>query len=322
MSYPDPDSWRRGVRQALHEPQLCLGTMFFGTTVPEDRSRDVLDRFVDRGGRILDTANCYSWWVDGGTGVESELLLGRWFASGAPRDDLVLATKVGAQQVGDRAEGLDAAVIREGIERSLERLQTGTVDLWYAHLDDPHTPQDETGQAFADVVAGGTVGLLGASNLVTERLASAYALAERHGWPAYEAAQYRTTWLPPRPDAGFGRQVMLDDGLRELTARHGTAVFGYSPLLAGAYSRADRPLPAEYRTPGTARRLALLRTTADALGATPNQVVLAYLLRVEHVIPVIGISTVAQLDEAMDALDLTDVAALQALRPDRREVPA
>jgi aryl-alcohol dehydrogenase-like predicted oxidoreductase len=75
---------------------LCLGTMHFGTTVDERRAFAVLDRFTDAGGTFIDTANTYAFWVPGGTGAESEELLGRWLASRRARDRVVLATKVGA----------------------------------------------------------------------------------------------------------------------------------------------------------------------------------------------------------------------------------
>ena len=75
---------------------LCLGTMFFGTTVDEPTSFRLLDRYYDAGGRFLDTADIYAFWVDGGEGGESESLLGRWMEQRGNRDELFLATKVGA----------------------------------------------------------------------------------------------------------------------------------------------------------------------------------------------------------------------------------
>ncbi|HEX8870797.1 MAG TPA: aldo/keto reductase, partial [Lentzea sp.] len=109
---------------------LCLGTMYFGTTVDEERAFAVLDRFVEAGGNFIDTANTYSFWVDGGTGVESEELLGRWLKSRGNRDDVVLATKVGAlpdppgAAWPEHAEGLSRKVVRAQAEASMRRLGT------------------------------------------------------------------------------------------------------------------------------------------------------------------------------------------------------
>lgn len=318
MPSTDQDAWRDRLRDQLYRPQMCLGTMYFGTTVDEDTSVRILDRFVERGGRLVDTANCYSFWVDGGTGEESERLLGRWLA-GAPREELVLATKVGSrpEPAGaswpEFAEGLSEKVIVEQVDRSLERLASASIDLLYAHIDDPRTPQEETAAGFAAVVASGRAGLVGASNFTLERLRSALAVADATGRPRYEALQVRASLLPPLSDADFHPQVALDDASRAFTAGIGMTVFGYSPLLSGAYSRTDRPLPDAYRAAGTDARLDRLRRTAADLGATPHQVVLAHLVRVQDVVPVLGVSSVQQLDEALDALDITDVAPLREL---------
>ena len=119
---------------------LCLGTMFFGTTVDEETAFAVLDRYYDAGGRFFDTANNYAVWIDEGEGGESEALLGRWMRERGNRDDIFLATKVG----GWHDEGLGAAAIARGIEGSLERLGTDRVDLYYAHVEDRSVPQEET----------------------------------------------------------------------------------------------------------------------------------------------------------------------------------
>src|SRR4051812_35215959 len=120
---------------------FCLGCMNFGTRVPEDAAFAVLDRFLERGGRFVDTANNYAFWEPGGHGGESERLLGRWLASRGSRDDIVLATKAGANPTVpgtglETAEGLAGPAIEQAIDASLQRLGTDHVDLYYAHVDD------------------------------------------------------------------------------------------------------------------------------------------------------------------------------------------
>jgi aryl-alcohol dehydrogenase-like predicted oxidoreductase len=304
---PTPTTWER-----LSEVQICLGTMYFGSTVSEDRSREILDRFVERGGSLIDTANCYSFWVDGGTGEESERVIGRWLADRGARDDVLLATKVGArpEPLGaswpEHAEGLTSKVIREQFERSTERLGCDRLDVYLAHLDDQATDLAETLGTFAELVGEGLVGVLGASNLTTERLRAARELSARHDWPAYQVVQQRYTYLAPLPHADIAPQQVIDD---EMTAYASTqtdlALYGYSPLLSGAYTRPDRSLAPEYQGPDTPRRLETLRTVSGKLGVTPNQLVLAWMLAsTPRVVPVLGVSDVAQLDEAMDALSL------------------
>jgi len=96
---------------------MCLGCMFFGTRVPEGRAVAILDRFIERGGRFLDTADNYAAWLPDGTGDESELLLGRWLAARGHRDQLTIATKVGARPADGRArEGLSRSAVAAAVE--------------------------------------------------------------------------------------------------------------------------------------------------------------------------------------------------------------
>ena len=124
-----------------HAP-MALGTMYFGTRVNDQSAFAMLDRYVELGGRWLDTSNNYSFWTsDTGFGGQSEALLGRWLRSnpGAP---VQLSTKVGAQptRIGgfpDHLEGLGRDTVRHSLESSLERLGVDAVDFFWAHVEDP-----------------------------------------------------------------------------------------------------------------------------------------------------------------------------------------
>jgi aryl-alcohol dehydrogenase-like predicted oxidoreductase len=286
--------------------------MFFGTKVDEATSFAILDRFVEAGGSFIDTANCYTTIAGLGTGEESESLIGRWLRRRGGRDGLVIATKVGARREPGpgpstgRREGLSAEVVRAQARASLRRLDTDHIDVYYAHLDDPRVAQEETLAAFHELVAAGTVRVLGCSNHTTDRTISARRTARAHGWPAYRCVQQRYTYLTPAPDADFGVQVVADaDLFGYARGEADLTLLAYSPLLSGAYTRPDRPIPPEYHHPGAADRLGALDEVAESLGATPNQVVLAWLLGGDPpVLPVIGVSSVAQLDECLRAIHL------------------
>lgn len=311
---------RRLSKTGLEVSGLCLGTMYFGTTVAQDRAFALLDRYVEAGGRLLDTANNYAFWVEGGTGNESEQLLGRWLTSRRTRDDVVLATKVGARpRPGSRSledvEGLSAAAVREQVQGSLHRLGTDHIDLLYAHIDDATTPLAETLATFDTLVRDGLVSAVACSNLALPRLREAHAISATAGLARYEAMQMRATYLTPSPAADFAPQVPLDDTLARYAAEQDMLVLGYSPLLSGAYGRADRPLPEEYRHPGTDAQLLALQNTADRLGVGVNQVVLAWLMSAPaSVVPVLGVSRLDQLEDALAAATLTlDVQAVDGL---------
>jgi aryl-alcohol dehydrogenase-like predicted oxidoreductase len=299
---------------------LCLGTMHFGTATDEATSFAILDRYAEAGGTFVDTADNYAFWT-GSQGGESEELLGRWRRSRGVGDQIVIATKLGARPlapgtgIADGAEGLSARVIRESSERSRDRLGMSRLDLLYAHIDDPAVPPAETVEAFAALVAEGTVGLLGVSNHWAWQVERARSLAAAAGLPGYEVLQYQHSYLRPRTDLPGQRSrdgmsgLMGGDLLSYLRAEPQLTAVAYASLMRGGYVRQDKLAAAEfaeYDHPGTPVRLAALRDVAEDAGATVNQVVLAWLIGAEvPMIPVVGASSVAQLDESLAAVDLT-----------------
>ncbi|WP_128801315.1 MULTISPECIES: aldo/keto reductase [unclassified Streptomyces] len=302
---------------------IALGAMLMGSRTDEKTSFAVLDRYVEAGGTFIDTSDNYAFWEDGGQGGQSEELLGRWRRSRGIGDEIVIATKLGARPLAagtsyvDNPEGLSAKVIRESSERSRERLGVDRLDLLYAHIDDPTVPQRETVEAFAALVAEGTVGLLGVSNQAAWRVERARAIAAASELPGYEVLQYAHSHLRPRtdvpddmfPDGSLGHAG--PDLLTYLRAEPGLTMVAYSPLLKGAYVRPDR-LPSDFDHPGTPPRLAALHDVARETGATVNQVVLAWQLGGSlPIVPLVGASSVAQLEESLAAPDLE-------LTPDQR----
>lgn len=287
---------------------LCLGAMYFGTRTDPETSKAILDRFVDAGGTFLDTADSYNQWF--GRGGESEQLLGEWLRGRNDRDDLFIATKCGAGMMAgedpdDNWEGLSAPAIEKAAKVALDRLGLEHIDLFYAHVDDRETPIEETVDALGSLVSDGTVGAIGCSNLATWRLERARAHASRAGTSPYTVIQQEFTYLWPKPV--HDRLSAANEELRDYMRVHpDMTLTAYSPLLGGAYGYANRALPADrgYAHPSAYQRLQTLREVAGELGATPNQVVLAWLLRQPAVIPVFGASSIAQLDEALAAVDL------------------
>ncbi|WP_405529597.1 aldo/keto reductase [Streptomyces canus] len=295
---------------------LALGAMLFGSRTDEETSFAVLDRYVEAGGTFIDTSDNYAFWEDGGQGGQSEELLGRWRRSRGVGDEIVIATKLGARPLApgtsylDNAEGLSAKVIRESAERSRERLGVSKLDLLYAHIEDHGVPLRETVEGFAELVAEGTVGLLGVSNHAVWRVERARALAAAAGLPAYEVLQYAHSHLRPRtdvsdplfPDGSLGHAGA--DLLSYLRAEPDLTLVAYSPLLKGAYTHPDR-LPADFDHPGTPARLRALTAVAKETGATVNQVVLAWQAGGDlPIVPLVGMSSVAQLEENLAAVDL------------------
>lgn len=298
---------------------IALGAMKLGGTVDDETSFAILDRFVEAGGTFIDTANNYMFWEPGCSPDDSETLVGRWRADRGTSvtAGLTIATKLGARPTVpgggmESWEGLSGPAIRAAVSGSLERLQTDRLDLLYPHVEDRSVPLEETLGALADLVSEGTVGLVGASNHAAWRLERARGIAEANRWPRYGVLQLRYSYLQPRFDIPLPQMGHVHatpdhfDFLREENAAgRPTALVTYTPLLYGAYVRDDRQLPDAYDHPGTPKRSAALAEVAAQTGATVNQVVLAWLI--DHdppIIPLVGVSTVEHVDEAVAAADL------------------
>lgn len=234
------------------------------------------------------------------------------------RDSITLATKVGARPAASGGGlsdvlGLRPAAVAAQLRESLRRLRTDHVDLVYAHIDDPDVDLAEVLDGMQQLVTEGLARAMAASNLVADRLQEAIAV----GGPgrAYVGLQNRFSYLMPAPDADLAPHVLLDDAIAGVADHAGMQLLGYSPLLGGAYTRADRPLPDGYQHAGTSAALAVLHEEATRVGLDAGQTVLAWMgQRHPSVIPVVGISSRAQLDSAIDAAATPLTAeAIQAL---------
>jgi len=283
---------------------LCLGTMYFGSKTDPETSRAILDRYYEAGGRFLDTANIYATWVDGYDEPESEPFLGDWMAERGNRDDLFLATKVGFEY-GDVPQSLDPDVIEREVEKSLDRLGTDYVDLLYAHVDDRETPLAETMEGFDRLVESGKVRHIGASNYYGWRLARANTIAEERGLTPFSCVQPRFSYLVPHRYSDFDRQRPATDEFVTYCDDHDLTMLPYSPLLQGCYGRDDRRIPERYVTTENRLKMETVQDIAERQGISGNQVVLAWMTqRDPPTVPVIGCSSVDQLDENIAALDV------------------
>lgn len=292
---------------------LALGVMMFGTTIDEPTSFAILDRFREAGGTFLDTADCYAFWIDGATGRESEELLGRWLAARGCREEMVISTKLGAQPDPKlastwprNAEGLSAPVVRAAAEGSLQRLGTDHVEVLFSHIEDRSVRYHETVGAHAELIAEGKVAVAGVSNHPTSRIKRARAAAEELGVPGYTAVQQRHSYLRARPGASFtSPQEPADDELLAMVRAGELSMMAYATLLEGSLVREDRPLDHNYQNPENEQRLKTLWRVAAEAGVTRTQLALAWLLHGDPaIVPVIGVSSVAQLDDCLAAVDV------------------
>jgi len=301
-----------------------LGSMIFGTRVDEATSFAILDRFVERGGVWIDTADCYAWWIDAsGWGGQSEALIGRWLAARpGVRERIRISTKGGADRVGGTMmepvnSGLAPEVLRRSAAASLERLGVEQIDLYWLHAPDTANAIEPAVDVLSELRDAGRIVRGGASNFASWELERGRGHARATGGLVIDAIQLQASYLRVRPGAllqgnthRFGR--LSEEQLDHATREH-LEIWAYTPLLRGQYDDPAKPLDPALEHPGTTRKLAVLAEVAAELGVTRSEVVLAWLLAQETpILPIAGVSSIAQLDAAFDGCALELPAELLA----------
>jgi len=269
-------------------------------TLPEESSRPIIKHALEGGINFFDTANSYS---DG----SSEEIVGQALRDFARREEVVVATKV-YHQVSDLAEGLSRAQILRSIDDSLRRLNMEYVDLLQIHRWDYNTPIEETLEALNDVVRAGKARYIGASSMHAAQFAQALALQEQHGWAPFVTMQDHYNLIYREEE----REML------PLCYQHGVAVIPWSPLARGRLTRpwgetTARSVSDEFgktlydETEANNAQIAeRLTRVAEDLGVTRAQVALAWVLSKRGVAaPIIGASREEQLDELINAVDIT-----------------
>ncbi len=300
----------------LNVSPLCLGGNVFGWTADEKTSFAILDALVAAGFNFIDTADMYSRWVPGNKGGESETIIGNWLKRTGNRGKVIVATKVG-MEMGPNDKGLSKAYIFRAVEGSLERLQTDYIDLYQSHQDDATTPFEETLGAYAELIKQGKVRAIGASNYTAERLAAAFEVSERHGYPRYESLQ---------PHYNLYERAGYEAALEPLCLEKGIGVIPYfslaSGFLTGKY-RSEADLSKSPRGQGVKkylnerglRILEALDQVARDKHSTPGKVALAWLLaRPSITAPIASATSLEQLHDLIDATKLElDRASIERL---------
>ena len=304
-------------RTSFHIAPLAFGGNVFGWTADEPTSFKLLDAFVEAGGNLIDTANSYSRWVPGHQGGESETVIGRWIARRGRHDDVVIATKVGAD-MGQGGRCLRRDYILQAADESLRRLQVEAIDLYQSHWDDEKTPFDETLDAYARLIRQGKVKAIGASNLTAARLAEALDVSAREGLPRYDTLQ---------PPYNLYDRETFEGDLRDLCLREDIGVITYFSLAAGFLTGKYRTEADYGKSPrGTGmkkflnerglRILDALDDVAARLHSAPASVALAWLMAQPGVDAAIASATSLAQFEALIAatrlsLDEVDMRQLE-----------
>lgn len=305
----------------LKVSRICLGCMSFGDAskgghrwiLDEEASRPILRRAVEAGINFFDTANIYA----GGT---SEEVTGRALKDFARRDEIVLATKAhGRWGNGPNQSGLSRKALFQAIDDSLQRLGTDYVDLYQIHRFDHETPIEETMEALDAIVRAGKARYIGASSMYAWQFHKALNLSREHGWARFVSMQNHVNLLYREEE----REML------PLCRDQGIGVIPWSPLARGiltrpwgsetARSQGDRVLANLYTATAESDRaiVSAVERIAASRGLAMAQVALAWLLaRPGITAPIVGVSRMAQLEDALAALDVAlsadELAELEA----------
>ena len=260
----------------LRVSRIGLGTMMFGERTDEAQSIKIIDRAIDAGVNLIDTADVYGSQVG-----DTEVVVGKGLKG--KRERVVLATKVyNTMGKGPNDRGSSRYHIMQAVEASLRRLSTDHIDVYQLHRHDSQTPMDETLKALDDLVRHGKVRYIGCSN-----------------FPAW--AMCKSLWVS---DANKLERIVSDQPRYNLLYRdiegeiapfcleHGIGIIAYSTLARGLFSgkyEKDSPLPSDSRATLSPRLAAdlteenftiieRLREMANARGVTVGQFAIAWTL--------------------------------------------
>ena len=306
------DTVRLG-RTGLKISRICLGTMTFGLQTDRDESFKIMDVAGEAGIDFIDVADVYPV---GGT-LESvgrtEEIVGEWLAG--KRERFVVATKVyNRVGPGPNDMGNSRRHVIDACEKSLRRLKTDFIDLYYIHRWDPETPVDETLAAFDDLRRAGKIRYAGCSNIAAWQMLAALWTSDREKTVRFDAVQPRYNVL----------YRAIEAELLPAAQANGVGAVVFNPLaaglLTGKYKRGEQPQPGTRFTLGNVASLYQQRYWQDAQldvveklahdvasrGKKLTHVALRWVLDQPGVTAaIVGASRAEQLRDSLGALDVT-----------------
>lgn len=304
--------------------KIGLGVSRFGTRTPEELACAMLDRFIQAGGTLVDTARNYYEWVENGRG-KSEEFLGSWIQKHGCRDQLVLSTKGGVTNRGKQffvdlsCEGLTLE-----LRESLDALKTDYLDIYLLHRDEPDRPVEEIMDTLQQIAVLGRCGCLGVCNWRPERIRAANLYADRYGLRPIKIVQ--TWWsLASYTDAMWddATTTHMDPETSQYCQERGCLVMGYTSQAKGFFQKAcavgaehlDPMLKKRILTPGNLKKLEFLKDYCGKTGCSPTDVVLGYLTSNPlQGTALVSCSGLEQLEDILKSADYTlDVSVIRLL---------
>jgi aryl-alcohol dehydrogenase-like predicted oxidoreductase len=313
-------------RTDLQVSVIGLGTDYFGSTLDRKLSAQILDRYVESGGNLIDTAEVYASWVPGGE-HQSEKLIGEWLRERGLRGTLIISTK-GAHP---KLESMDVPrlskrEIESDLHSSLHRLGIDCIDIYWMHRDHPSVPVEEILLALDSFRRAGKIKYSGFSNWSQNRAEAAREAAVRLGIPGFVASQ--NLWSLGRVNLQNADPTWayIDDAFARWHVAHQFGALPYLTQANGYFRRLEQnsldQVPADSRVrtlfdhAENRERFQRIQILQKKSGLSVNQIVLGYLLNQTFpVFPLIGPKNISDLEDSLSctgvALSPEDIAFLE-----------
>ena len=298
--------------------RIALGTANAGLAWDGANAFRMLDRYLERGGSLIDSARIYSDWVKPEVG-RSERVIGGWLRHRGHHDDMVIMTKGGHPKLESMTIGrLSKEEIETDLDLSLRALSIDTIDIYCYHRDDKSQPVEELIETMQSFVQAGKVRYYACSNWSTQRMKEADSYSERMGYRGFILNQalynYGSTWMKPFPDQTM---VTVDPEMLNYHANNPRNVLAaYMSLCSGFFHALDSKgeqavAQSPYYTKKNLELYDAIKSVAADLNTGITQVLVAFILtRKPDMLALIGARTMEQLDAAMDVInvDFTSVS--------------
>jgi aryl-alcohol dehydrogenase-like predicted oxidoreductase len=287
--------YRNLGKSGLKVSRICMGTNNFGGQINEEASIKIVNRALDCGINVVDTANVY-------TGGKSEEIIGK--AVKGRRDEVIIATKVGfGTSEGPNQTGLSRKHILSQVKHSLNSLQTDFIDIYYLHRFDHETPLEETLRTFNDLVRSGKVRYMACSNFSAWQIAKAHEICETHDLEKLIAVQPPYNLL----------QRDIEKDIISYCQQEGLGILTYTPLmggfLTGKYSKDAHPPtgsrfehnPRLWERANKESNFAVLEqieSVANDIGISISKLAISWILKNPAITaPIVGASSAEQVEE-------------------------
>ncbi|NBK21188.1 MAG: aldo/keto reductase [Spirochaetia bacterium] len=295
--------------------QIALGCDHYGAAIAEKTALAQLDIYYSQGGNLLDTAHIYGQQKEGGPST-SEQVLGKWLRSNKNRKEMVVATKGCHPYKDDMSRGrITYKDMMADIQRSLDQLQSDSVDIWFFHRDDPNMGTDEIIDMGNILVDKALVKHLGVSNWTTKRIEEANTWAKDHNKSEFVISEIQWSLAHCTPETwGDDTLVCMNETERAWYEKHTMPVMAFasqakglfSKLIAGKADSLSERARERFLTEVNLAIVPRCKALAEELRVTPAALCMAYLTSQKNpTIAIAGSSKISQITETLGGSDLT-----------------